>query len=43
MKSDISVIRKDVKQIVSFFDREYVELRERVEFIEHHLGISLSS
>lgn len=42
LKADLAQIRKDVKAIVSFFDREYVELRRRVEQIEHHLGISTS-
>jgi len=39
MKKDIASIRKDIKQIVSFFDREYLELRNRVERIELHLGL----
>ena len=39
IKDDITQIRKDMKQIVSFFDREYLELRKRVEHIEQHLGI----
>ena len=39
IKSDISQIRIDIKVIVSFFDREYLELRKRVERIEEHLGL----
>lgn len=39
MKSDIAQTRKDVKVIISYFDREYVDLRKRVELIEEHLGI----
>lgn len=40
VKQDIAQIRKDVKVIVNLFDREYVELRRRVERIEQHLGIT---
>ena len=40
IKEDIAKIRKDISVIVSFFDREYVELRRRVERIEHHLQLS---
>ena len=43
VKMDTVKIRKDVKQIVSSFDCEYLELRERVENIEHRLGITYSS
>lgn len=39
IKSDISQIRKDTKTIVNFFDREYVELRQRVGRIEEHLHL----
>jgi len=42
IKEDISQIRKDIKSIVNFFDREYLELRKRVERIETHLKISVS-
>lgn len=34
IKDDISQIRKDQKIIVHFFDREYLDLRKRVEKIE---------
>ena len=40
VKEDISQIRKDTKLIVSFFDREYVALRKRVDRIELHLNLS---
>lgn len=40
VKEDITKIRKDISMIVSFFDREYVELRRRVERIEQHLQLS---
>ena len=43
MKEDISQIRKDMKTIISFFDREYLELRKRVERIELHLSLPTSS
>jgi triphosphoribosyl-dephospho-CoA synthetase len=39
LKEDVSHIRKDMKTIVSFFDREYLELRKRVERIELHLSL----
>lgn len=42
IKDDITHIRKDIKAIVSFFDREYLELRRRVERIEEHLGLLTS-
>ena len=40
VKEDISQIRKDTKTLVNFFDKEYLELRKRVERIEHHLHLS---
>lgn len=40
LKDDIAHIRKDTKAIVGFFDREYLELRKRVERIEQHLNLS---
>ena len=43
LKSDVAEIRKDIKRIVNFFDREYLELRNRVENIEQHLGITYSA
>lgn len=42
IKKDVAKIRADIKVIISFFDREYLELRERVERIEAHLGLSPS-
>ncbi|MFH1841114.1 MAG: hypothetical protein ABH807_03105 [Candidatus Shapirobacteria bacterium] len=41
MKKDIVKIRKDQKTIVNFFDREYLDLRERVDVIERRLNIGL--
>lgn len=40
IKKDVVKIRSDIKTIVSFFGKEYVELRNRVERIEEHLGLS---
>lgn len=42
IKDDMAHVRKDIKVIVSFFDREYLELRRRVQIIEQHIGISAS-
>jgi adenylosuccinate lyase len=39
LKSDMTQTRKDVKALVNFFDREYLELRRRVERIEEHLHL----
>jgi predicted nucleic acid-binding Zn-ribbon protein len=39
LKQDVSEIRKDMKKIINFFDREYLELRKRVERIEEHLDL----
>jgi len=41
MKKDIMKIRKDLKTTINFFDREYLDLRERVEVIERRLNIGL--
>jgi len=41
MKKDIVKIRKDLKTTINFFDREYLDLRERVEVIERRLNIGL--
>jgi len=43
LKEDVAEIRKDVKTIVRFFDREYLELRKRVERIENHLDLHPTS
>ena len=43
MKSDISQIRSDVKTVVNFFDKEYLELRKRVERIEEHLHLPVGT
>lgn len=39
LREDVSKIRKDIGTIVNFFDNEYLELRKRVERIEHHLKL----
>ncbi len=39
IKEDISQIRKDQKAIIRFFDREYLNLRKRVERIETFLKL----
>lgn len=39
IKEDMTKTRKDINVIVSLFDREYVDLRKRVERIEEHLQI----
>ncbi len=39
VKSDIVKVRKDINMVISFFDRDYVNLRQRVDRIEDHLGI----
>jgi hypothetical protein len=40
MKKDTSQTRKDVKVLIAYFDREYIEPRKRIDRIEEHLGIS---
>ena len=40
IKEDITHIRKDIKTIVNYFDREYLQLRKRVERLENHLHLS---
>ncbi|OHD25943.1 MAG: hypothetical protein A2Y38_05700 [Spirochaetes bacterium GWB1_59_5] len=40
IKQDIAEIRGDIKAIISFFDREYIALRRRVERIEEHLQLA---
>lgn len=39
LKSDVSHIRKDIKTLINYFDREYLEIRARVERIEEHLNL----
>lgn len=39
LQEDVSKIRKDVSTIVDFFDREYIDLRKRVQRIEEHLNL----
>jgi predicted nucleic acid-binding Zn-ribbon protein len=40
LTSDVTQIRSDMKTLVNFFDKEYLELRKRVERIEEHLRLS---
>lgn len=40
LRRDVTKIRRDISTIVNFFDREYLELRARVEKIERHLGLA---
>ena len=40
LKDNSSKIRKDINTIVSFFDREYVDLRDRVSRIEEILELT---
>ncbi len=42
IKDDVAHIRKDIKTMVGFFDREYLDLRKRVERIEGYLKLSVS-
>lgn len=39
LRRDTSKIRKDIGVIVSFFDREYLDLEKRVERIEDYLKL----
>lgn len=39
IQEDISRVRKDQKTIVNFFDREYLDLRQRVDKIEDFLKL----
>ena len=43
MKTDIARIKKDINSVINFFDRDYLELRGRVERLEKHLGIQMLS
>ncbi len=40
LKEDIVEVRKDQKLIIRFFDREYLDLRKRVETIETYLKMT---
>jgi len=40
LKEDVGKIRKDTDAMLNFFDREYLNLRARVERIEEKLGIT---
>ena len=39
----ISKLEKDIKKAVDFLDREHLGLVERVEQVEHHLSLPISS
>lgn len=40
LKKDVAQTRNDVKVLISYyFDREYVELRKRIDRIEEHLNL----
>jgi len=43
VRFDLSKVRKDTDVIITLFDREYLDLRKRVEAIEEHLGIQPAS
>lgn len=43
IKKDIVHIRKDINTIINFFDREYLELRSRIERIEDYLKLPPSN
>lgn len=40
IKKDVVQTRKDVKVLIAYFDREYLDLRKRIEDIEEHLGLT---
>lgn len=40
MKNDLTKIRADINMVITFFDREFLALRARVERIEEHLGLT---
>ena len=40
LKADVAKIRKDIDIIITLFDREYLNLRERVQRIEEHLELT---
>ncbi|OGG06305.1 hypothetical protein A3D05_01345 [Candidatus Gottesmanbacteria bacterium RIFCSPHIGHO2_02_FULL_40_24] len=39
VKKDIVQIRKNMNEIIGFFDTEYMDLRKRVERVEEHLNL----
>lgn len=39
IRSDTAKMRKDIDVIISLFDRDYLEIRARVERIEQHLKL----
>lgn len=34
-------IQKDIKSIVNFFDKEYLELKKRVKEVENHINLTI--
>jgi peptidoglycan hydrolase CwlO-like protein len=40
LKRDMAETRNDIKTLIAYFDRDYVNLRIRIDRIEEHLGIS---
>ena len=40
IKEDVESIRNDQKTLINFFDKEYLELRKRVEKIEKYLKLN---
>jgi len=43
IKSDVAKTRKDIDVMLSMFDREYLQLRKRVERIEEYPGLETIS
>jgi hypothetical protein len=39
LKTDVTKIRKDMNMVLGYLDKEYIDLRKRVERIEEHLGL----
>jgi len=39
IKSDIVHIRRDINMVIGAFDREYLDLRKRIDRIEDHLQL----
>lgn len=39
LKTDVTKIRKDMNVVLGYLDKEYIDLRKRVERIEEHFGL----
>jgi peptidoglycan hydrolase CwlO-like protein len=39
VKRDMGETRNDIKTLRAYFDRDYVNLRKRIDRIEEHLGV----